>query len=67
MAFDKALLAERMRRYFDPGVDIAELRARNVGPVRNMARFDSATARVDLLQAGRLLGSRYPLPSATPV
>ena len=51
MSLDREELARRMRRYFDPDVDMAELRAGNVGPVRDMARFNSEAGRARLLQA----------------
>lgn len=49
LAFDRAELADRMRRYLDPRIDLATLRRERTGPADDMARFDSRAARQRLL------------------
>jgi hypothetical protein len=49
LSLDRADLAKRMRRYFDPKTSIAELKDAGLGPVEDMARFDAADARRRLL------------------
>jgi hypothetical protein len=51
MSLDRAELADRMRRYFDPDVSFSELKAQGIGPVEDMARFNAAYARQRLLLA----------------
>ncbi len=43
-------LARRMRRYFDASVALSVLQEENCGPVQNMAVFDAAKARENLLR-----------------
>ena len=51
IARDRDALARRMRRYFDPEAAMSVLQDENCGPVRDMARFDAAKARSNLLKA----------------
>ena len=50
LSIDRAELADRMRRYLDPELSLAELRLSGAGPVENMARFDAAAARIRVLR-----------------
>jgi hypothetical protein len=51
LSLDRAELAERMKRYFNPEISFAELKAAGVGPVEDMARFVASEARARLLRS----------------
>jgi hypothetical protein len=58
VAFDEASLRDRMTRYADSGVPFSALKAMNIGPVEDVARFDAVKARANLLAAGGLRAGR---------
>ena len=50
MAFDRAILAERMTNYFDITMDYSELKVAGHGPVEDMAAFKAKGARDRILR-----------------
>jgi hypothetical protein len=50
LSLDRAELAARMRRYSDPRISFAELKAEGVGPVDDMAGFRASEARTRFLR-----------------
>jgi hypothetical protein len=47
-----------MRQYCDPSIGLAELRAREIGPILDAARFDAARARNAVIEAGGIAAGR---------
>ncbi len=50
LSFNRAELADRMKRYLDSDMSISELQACGAGPIRDMARFSAEAARNRLLR-----------------
>ncbi len=50
LSLDRAEIADLMRRYFDPQIPFAELKAAGIGPVEDMAEFKASDARTRLLR-----------------
>lgn len=59
MSDDVEALRERMRQYCDAEIPFAELRARDLGPIRDAAMFDATRARASLIAAGGLAAGRF--------
>jgi Type ISP C-terminal specificity domain/N-6 DNA Methylase len=51
LSFDRAELADRMKRYFDSDISFEELKSSGIGPVENMTGFAASDARARLLRA----------------
>ena len=52
MAFDRTVLEDRMRRYFDARLDWDEIVRLKAGPTKNGGRFDAKKTRAKVLVAG---------------
>lgn len=52
MSMDRAVLAERMRRYFDRNISWETLEKQQIGPVRDVPRFKARSCRDKLLHEG---------------
>ncbi len=51
LSLDRKELSDRIRRYSDPQVSFAELKAEGIGPVEDMAGFTASDARIRFLHA----------------
>ncbi len=58
MAIDRAMLEDRMRRYYNPAVSWEQLAALRTGLTEDAARFDARAAREKVLKAESFQSSR---------